>query len=381
MRYAVTHVSSLLVAAATLWSAWSATAGGQELEVLNADTSALDGDLVDPELVMPVGIWGKAPDWIRSYPGWYASSDALFLHRNRARDVKLIVDDNGTILDPNDDTPLLTGRALRFSDYEAGYRVELGRSFGNGLALEGSFFQIHEFDTAASLTSNGILNPGPDAEALSPPNFPFDQAIFNADPFFEALQQSIVYSSDILGGEMNLKATWRHHHMVRSEYFGVRYLQVRENFTLFSQDEATSTPTNGFGSYAIDTDNDLVGLQYGQELSIPVFSSVCLSSRLKAGAYVNSTEYNTRVVSNNVVAIDIRDTDANVAFVGELNVNCNVKLTKMLSARAGYNFLWVEGLALAPEQDYPGAFAGTFESNDNGGLFLHGFNVGLELVR
>ena len=69
-----------------------------------------------------------------------------------------------------------------------------------------------------------------------------------------------------------------------------------------------------------------------------------------------------------------------VAFVGQGNVSGLYALTNIWNLRAGYNVIWVEGLALAPDQlnfDFANAGAGT-QLNNNGGIFLHGVNVGLE---
>jgi hypothetical protein len=290
------------------------------------------------------------------------------------------VADQGTILDVTDDRPLLGARDLTFNDYETGFRTELGRSFGSGLSMEGSFFLVNEWDAFAQVTSNGLIAPLPLSEGISPP-LPFNQAFFDADTFYEAVQQTVIYRSELQNAELNLKATWRHHHFVRSEFVGIRYLQVREYFQLISQDEVTSTPLDGIGTYTIDTDNDLIGGQYGQEFGIPVLGCALLSTRLKAGLFGNSAEQMTQIVDSGVVVFDSRDTDGELSFVGEINVNFDVRVNKLLTVRGGYNFLWVQGIALAPEQGYPIALTGTSPLNDNGSLFYHGFNIGLQVAR
>ena len=378
MRYAVTRFCLLLLGC-SLWA--TATARAQQMEVLNADGAELGqagGDLIDAGDLLPVAFGHHAPAG-GCYPGWYAAGDALFLHRQHARELVITVNDRGTLLDTSDDDPLLTTNDLAF-DFETGYRVELGRSFGNGLALEGSYFQIREWDAFGQVTSNGLLNPGPDAEALSPP-ISFFAPNFDPDPFFQAVQHTVTYMSDVQSAEMNLKAAWQLHSVAGAELYGFRYFNLRERFTLVSQDEFDSTPTMGFGSYDIETDNDLFGFQYGQEATFHLHSMVCMHARLRAGVFANAVEQRSQVVSNGVLVNDIHEKDADVALVGELNVNFKVKLNRWASARAGYNFIWLEGVALAPEQDYPLALTGSNQLNDNGGLFLHGFNIGVELSR
>ena len=69
-----------------------------------------------------------------------------------------------------------------------------------------------------------------------------------------------------------------------------------------------------------------------------------------------------------------------MAFVGELNLSGLYRLTDVWNIRAGYSILWIEGLALAPDQlDFN--FAASPSGNqlhNGGGMFLHGANVGLE---
>jgi hypothetical protein len=322
------------------------------------------------------------------YPGWYASGDALFLHRGRVRRQTLVVADNGTINNQQDDTPVLDANDLAFNGYETGYRVELGRALGHGLALEGSYFEVSEWDQSAQVTANGMITNDPLLEGLSPPldNFraffrstPFDAE--QAGTFYQALQQTVTYQSDLRSAELNLKASWQHCQFMRSEFFGVRYLQVRERFSLVSQDEVISTPTNGIGSYNVESDNDLLGAQYGQEFGVTLLGRILLSTRIKAGLFVDTIEQRTSIIDSDVLRYDNIDFESELAFVGELNVGVNIKITELLSARGGYNLMWVEGVALAAEQDYPVAFTNVSPTNDNGGLFYHGFSVGVQLQR
>jgi hypothetical protein len=320
------------------------------------------------------------PDWCRGYPGWYASGDAIFLQRGKPRSDVLVVADRGTVVNVADDVPLLSSGELRFNEFESGFRTTIGRSFGNGLALEGSFLRVDGWEADRQITTNGFIVSGPDAEGLSPP-LPINATIFNADTFFEAIQQSALYESELHSAEINLKASWKHHQFIRSELVGIRYLEVRERFVLASQDEVDSTPAFGMGTYTINTDNNLLGAHYGQELGLPLFGCVLISTKVKAGVFFNDVEMENEIFDNGQVRVRGRDTEDEVCFVGEVNVNLEVKVTNALSVHGGYNCLWVEGVALAPEQNYPLAFSGIHLLNDNGGLFYHGFSAGVQLSR
>ena len=57
----------------------------------------------------------------------------------------------------------------------------------------------------------------------------------------------------------------------------------------------------------------------------------------------------------------------------------NYELNKRVSVRAGYNLLWIEGVALAPDQlDFTFTSTSGTALNDGGGVFLHGVSVGIE---
>ena len=68
-----------------------------------------------------------------------------------------------------------------------------------------------------------------------------------------------------------------------------------------------------------------------------------------------------------------------VGFVGDLTMSAVYRITDVWGIRAGYSLLWLDGLALAPDQfDFAtDAGAGTQLVNSSG-IFYHGANLGLE---
>lgn len=68
-----------------------------------------------------------------------------------------------------------------------------------------------------------------------------------------------------------------------------------------------------------------------------------------------------------------------VGFLSMLNATAVYKMTSHWGVRAGYNLIWLGGVALAPDQwDFTDTPASGTGINYGGGLFLHGVNVGLE---
>lgn len=71
--------------------------------------------------------------------------------------------------------------------------------------------------------------------------------------------------------------------------------------------------------------------------------------------------------------------EGGVGFIGDINATLVYRLTETWGLRAGYNLIWLSGVALAPNQFDFGALS-TSGSGLNGGagLFLHGASLGLE---
>ena len=72
-------------------------------------------------------------------------------------------------------------------------------------------------------------------------------------------------------------------------------------------------------------------------------------------------------------------TEGGVGFIGDINLNLSYRISDAWRLRTGYNFLWLTGVALAPNQFDFGASptAGTGLAG-GAGVFLHGANIGLE---
>jgi hypothetical protein len=81
-------------------------------------------------------------------------------------------------------------------------------------------------------------------------------------------------------------------------------------------------------------------------------------------------------VFGNVYQITGETTKGQTAFVGDLNFSAGLHLTDIWSVRAGYNLLWIDGVALAPQHLFSLPVRTPFQPDDN--IFLHGANIGLE---
>jgi hypothetical protein len=157
---------------------------------------------------------------------------------------------------------------------------------------------------------------------------------------------------------------------------------------------ANSTYMPVSGDYNINTENTLIGLQIGADLTFrrckwnwgfhakagPYLNFAQNEKEISThadawNAYLESSTINTNAKSFNTGILTARSQRA--AFIGEVGIAAEYKFKPNFTGRVSYDFSWATGLALAPEQldwDYDQKS----EINTNGTLFTHGLTMGLE---
>jgi outer membrane scaffolding protein for murein synthesis (MipA/OmpV family) len=142
--------------------------------------------------------------------------------------------------------------------------------------------------------------------------------------------------------------------------------------------DINSTSALGSTAYDISTRNDLYGGQLGARYRAG-WERFNWDITAKAGAFGNQSSEQQSI--SNVGGIPIRnasDSSGQWAFVGDIGANLTYRLGPRWSLRGGYNLMWVEGVALAPNQldftDNPNS--GT-NINHNGGVFYYGAHAGI----
>jgi Putative beta barrel porin-7 (BBP7) len=157
--------------------------------------------------------------------------------------------------------------------------------------------------------------------------------------------------------------------------YGFRYLNLHETFAIVSTDLQESTST-----YRVHTDNNLFGAQIGRRLR-HCDGRWSWEGTGKAGIFGNAAEQSSDPIIDfpGFVFRNARSaSEGDVAFVGDLNLSAIYQLNSVWGIRTGYNLMWIEGVALAPDQfDFTNTpTSGTSLSTN--GVFLQGINVGLE---
>jgi hypothetical protein len=205
---------------------------------------------------------------------------------------------------------------------------------------------------------------------------------FGSDPLFgfpetdAASWHSVSLSSEIDNGELNLRHRWVSANcMLHSSWLvGARYLRLSEDLVY------TTASTEGGMLYRLKTDNDLVGAQIGTELFICLTPRFKLGGEIEAGVYGTHSNQRTNVWCTSCAPLRERDSEGDVAFIGEAGVMAIFRATPRLTGRAGYQVLFIDGVALAAENfntASPFSVRNSFLDN-TGNVTFHGATVGFE---
>ena len=259
-------------------------------------------------------------------------------------------------------------------------------------------------DPIVEAYTGSLFTPFPQTGASSDP--PTTAQLVNT-AFNNALEQSVFYRSGMDNFEINGRirprgrpdrlvlhpnGRWRREcqpGQYWSYLYGVRYMSIKERIDLLSQgaryDENVALTHEYAGSYRARTHNHLVGLQFG----IDMMYRRCKwqwGVQAKIGPFVNFSDQVTELSATSVDANNtysfsnhIAARASEVSLLGEFGFAGRYKLRPHLHLTASYDFMWVTGLALAPEQL-------VFQSdppprvNVNGHIYSHGITLGMEFL-
>ena len=283
----------------------------------------------------------------------YVKVDAMFLQLDRAKLPVLTTNQNtgATVLSMSD---------LNFRT-EGGPRLTIGGLIDECTTAEVVYFGLYDWHASAGATgANDLRLPG--------------DLAFASHDFYGADAANATYTARLHNAEIN---GWRDVDCTcLSIMAGLRYINFQERFGLRLTDvDLTSA------DYNVGTENSLIGAQIGGRLHGKC-GAFGLELTSKTGVFNNSARQNT-FVSDVGAPAALRDSITNgnhTAFVSELELLGSVCLTNHISARAGYEFMWIAGIARSPDQlDFTDTATSGTALNTSGTAFVHGATVGLEL--
>jgi hypothetical protein len=307
----------------------------------------------------PATPWSSG-DWFNNGCS-YAEIDFFFARRNRPDDRTALAIDvssssTGSVVDIH-----------RFFTYsqpfgiEPGVRLTYGRFLGRDYlnrdhAAEFTFYGVNEFATSDGIRSR--LSDSIVLNTLVPTNIA--AGFGNADTY------TADHTTNMMGFELNYKikqrlqrdrmlmgpdGSWTRQYNqghVPSFFAGLRYFQYNEEYLLRSRRDNVDTDVYS-GDYNVRTTNDLLGLQIGAEC-YDQYETWYWGAKVKAGAYANFADQQSYVSVNNTLLRDENASIGNAAFLGELNLVAAYHLSPNWTLKASYDFMWIAGLAYAPDQ-------------------------------
>lgn len=285
----------------------------------------------------------------------YGYVDALFLARDNRTSINTAILAQGETV-PVIGTPLQTSDDPRFN-MEPGVSALLGIHVDDCRAWEFGYFGILDWNAASTVTgTNSLAIPG-------------DLGLASLD-YFASDRISLLYTSRLHNAEFN--------HVWAGECYsflaGFRYLSLDESFVLNSTDGDT-----GSSDYRVRTSNDLYGGQIGARTGGDIGQLTWLATA-KAGVFGNDA-FQGQSVSDFPPGFFLRPEtgrrSGGVAFVSDVNLTLAYAISENITARLGYSVLFIEGVALAPDQlDYTD-IPTSGQALRRSGLFAHGVNAGL----
>jgi len=279
-------------------------------------------------------------------PLWTAQAGAVILSRTSRSAI--------LVRDAVTGDPLINARDLG-TPWAAGPDISVQRWFDSGSSLQFRFFDVDGLSSHTSFaTTPFIILP------TVPPLFGF--GLTNMAP---------TYATRIYSTELNLQrpaASWL------SWLVGFRWVELYENLDLhFTAPLAT-------GDLRFQTANRLYGGQAGASALLWNRGALRVDSVLKAGLYGNAASNQFLLTQSIGPAFRAADQRGQVAFLGDISIVGVYQWTDNIALRGGYQLLWLDGVALAPDQ-IAATHAITANGIDTtGDSFYHGALLGLEVA-
>lgn len=313
------------------------------------------------------GTAGLFGSMVRSRLGqFYLRADALMLRRtNPEAGHPLIQSLAPTAPIGTVPTTVLDSGQLQFKN-EVGQRVTLGLATSERSAFEVTWWSLYNWVATSGVTG------APGSASLQLPGTLGIGSFGGANAFVGADSIIVDYSTRLYNVEANYLATTVFEKF--SILAGARTLQLYDRMFLQS-----SSLLFGNGIYDLPISNQLYGGQLGF-LFKQNFDLFTFEVGSKSGIYANHVHMNNYVadaVNGVFPGRNISVSENNSAFVQEFSLNGVYNITSAWAFRLGYQVLWIDSVALAPNNaDF--SLGGGTTIHHGGSLFIYGGNFGVE---
>jgi len=332
----------------------------------------------------------------KSGPLWFTSMAGLVMTRDRANNVEL----SGSTVPFSD--PLLTTRDAAM-DWGGGFDIRFGRFFNNRQqAWEVVYWGLFADAEVADATDPDGAGT---TAALNTP-FQFNSLSYNGlsnpvlNMFNGAARHRLVRDYEFQNIEVNL---WGNTHgwepaggLQVGWQAGIRFFRLRDSLQFMSDaSDGVFTGAVDEVTYAVDTQNRLLGVQFGGLAQRGFRDRWNASAAIKVGLFGNHITNNstlggsagsafvddpTSSFDGNVYRLHTDKDD--VAILGEIDLGVTYQIRERWRAFFGYRAAAISGVGLSTNQ-FPTDFSNLTEAGviqSNGSLILHGGYAEIELL-
>lgn len=322
-------------------------------------------------------------------PHWFdVHAEAVFLRRDDSSPARDL-----TRLGALGDAVISTGN-LDFSSLDASFRITGVYQTGTGSNLEFTYLGLNEYSKQASARSEAdALYAAFDNFSINSNGVPVPAA--EIEQLHQAEYQRVNLDSDFDSLELNFRRRWMGPTCLiqGSWLIGVRYFDLSDQMRFYSYANrdlddpiaAGHEETGGEAWYNLKTRNFMTGAQLGGDVWMCLLPGLRMGMDVKAGVYGNNAKVNTSmygedIYDNYIGFIDPEALDNDkVSFIGELQFMLTYQISHNFTLRAGYEMMFVEGVATALDNFNPALEPDRVPFvADGGSLFYNGFSVGAE---
>lgn len=363
--------------------------------VVDVSSRAADGMRIEEFELDELPYEASSGEWFSS-GRWYGSAESLWF--SRSRNYRRTLGRDITYTPPavrNKTVGTFTTTALPF-DLAPGGRFTLGKSIGRDYLDRDQFVEFTYYG-GFSFFQKDAWNALPGSYLVTPLD-PIGPGFFGAQTYgttINSIYNSMEWNYKLkrrLGRDqlvMSPNGNWSRHAergWLASLTVGSRVANVNEEFTFFSRRNNVAL-SQFSGDYAIWTQNWLWGLNIGSEL-LSQNEFYYWGVRGSVTPAMSFAANQQTVVATNTLSgfppetrgsVDRRDSAQQLGpgFVGDLTIFAGWQVTPNFSVKAGYDFLWVAGIATASRQFNLDNVRPN--SIDGGGQILYnGLSVGCE---
>lgn len=271
-------------------------------------------------------------------PVWYATGEsvALFRHEN---DHEFQTAVSGSQLGVSSDD--------LDSEFENRGQIILGRSIGDWYRVEGSWLGDYGWSDNFAAQSNIRF-------------------------------VSLGFASSLRDGELNLRRRVRI--LQWPDYYGVMEFSTLIGFRHLNADEAfnyAAQSNNDDQSASVSVDNEMYGAQIGTQAQILFEDRGWIDIEFKGGIMANSIDVAATYDDFFAGAQAFAGSEERTAFVVDLSLMFNYQFNRAWTARVGYNFLLIDGVALGTRNLSSDATLPLLDVDHAGQTIYHGPSLGI----